>query len=214
VRFGGAAVLSGIRAKRAPPLLQHETQNMNTTENHLSTEKAIAPESLKTFIHIPNAPAKPVRFTDQPHEYKVISLRECPTPEKLQLCDTPAIAAAYWRNHIAKNAHFNPECECLAVLILNTRRRIKGHYLVSIGTIDTLLCHAREIFRLAIMASAHSLIIGHNHPSGDPTPSDADIRITRDLVRAGRLLKIEILDHLVIGQPNHCSLKELGHIQA
>ena len=144
---------------------------------------------------------------------KVISLRECPTPEHLQLCDASAIAAAYWRSHVEQNAHFNPECECLAVLILNTRRRIKGHYLVSIGTMDTLLCHAREIFRLAIMASAHSIIICHNHPSGDQTPSDADIRITRDLVRAGQLLKIEVLDHIVIGQPNHCSLKELGYIQ-
>jgi hypothetical protein len=162
VRFGGAAVLSRVRAKRAPPLLQHETQNMNTTKNHLSTKNLIAPEPPKTFTIVPNAPAKPVRFTDQPHEYKIISLRECPTPENLQLCDTPAIAAAYWRSHIAQNAHFNPECECLAVLILNTRRRIKGHYLVSIGTMDTLLCHAREIFRLAIMASAHSIIICHN----------------------------------------------------
>lgn len=187
---------------------------MNANENHLPTENLIAPEPPKTFTHVPNVPAKPVRFTDQPHEYKVISLRECPTPEHLQMCDTPATAAAYWRSHISQNAHFNPECECLAVLILNTRRRIKGHYLVSIGTMDTLLCHAREIFRLAIMASAHSIIICHNHPSGDAQPSDADIRITRDLVRAGQLLKIEVLDHLVIGQPNHCSLKELGYIQS
>ena len=56
----------------------------------------------------------------------------------------------------------NPECECLVVFILNTRRRIKGHYLVSVGTMDTILCHPREIFRLAIMASAAAIIIAHN----------------------------------------------------
>jgi DNA repair protein RadC len=56
---------------------------------------------------------------------------------------------------------------------------------------DTILCHPREIFRLAVMASAAAIIIAHNHPSGDPTPSEADIKITRDLIRAGQLLKIE-----------------------
>jgi DNA repair protein RadC len=97
------------------------------------------------------------------------------------------------------------------VFILNTRRRIKGHYLVSIGTMDTILCHPREVFRLAIMASAAAIIIAHNHPSGEATPSEADIKITRDLIRAGQLLKIEVLDHIVIGHPNHTSLRSLGY---
>ncbi len=83
--------------------------------------------------------------------------------------------------------------------------------LVSIGTMDTILCHPREIFRLAIMASAAAIIIAHSHPSGDPTPSEADIKITRDLIRAGQLLKIEVLDHIVIGNPNHSSLRSLGY---
>ncbi len=96
-------------------------------------------------------------------------------------------------------------------MILNTRRRIKGHYLVSVGTMDTILCHPREVFRLAIMASASAIVIAHNHPSGEPTPSEADIKITRDLIRAGQLLKIEVLDHIVIGNPKHTSLRELGY---
>ncbi|HQY06477.1 MAG TPA: JAB domain-containing protein, partial [Lacunisphaera sp.] len=103
----------------------------------------------------------------------------------------------YWKTHIATHPYFNSECECLVVFILNTRRRIKGHYLVSIGTMDTILCHPREVFRLAIMASAAAIIIAHNHPSGESTPSEADIKITRDLIRAGQLLKIEVLDHIV-----------------
>jgi len=100
----------------------------------------------------------------------------------------------------------------LVVFILNTRRRIKGHYLVSIGTMATILCHPREVFRLAIMASAAAIIICHNHPSGDPTPSEADIKITRDLIRAGQLLKIDVLDHIIMGfNSNHSSLRTLGY---
>ena len=103
---------------------------------------------------------------------------------------------AYWRTHVKQHPYFNPECECLVVLILNTRRRIKGHYLVSTGTMDTLLVHPREVFRLAVIASASAIIVAHNHPSGDPTPSEADIVVTRDLIRAGQILKIEVLDQL------------------
>jgi DNA repair protein RadC len=96
-------------------------------------------------------------------------------------------------------------------LILNTRRKIKGHYFVSIGTMDTILVHPREVFRLAIMASASAIALMHNHPSGESTPSEADIKVTRDLIRAGQLLKIEVLDHIVIGNGNHTSLRAIGY---
>ena len=170
---------------------------------------AAEPPTLPGF-HI----VKPFRFEAQPYEYKVTALRECPTPEALQLCDTPDGVAEYWRRHIPAHPYFNPECECFVVLMLNTRRKVKGHYLVSIGTMDTLLVHAREVFRLAIMASAAAIVLTHNHPSGDPTPSDADIRVTRDLIRAGQLLKIEVLDHVILGNPNRSSLRELGYFAA
>lgn len=139
----------------------------------------------------------------------MVSLRECPTPAGIQLCETPEQAAAYWNLHVKNHIYFDPERECLVVLILNTRRRIKGHYLVSIGTMDTILCSAREIFRLAILASAHSIMLAHNHPSGDSSPSQADFHVTRDLIRAGQLLKIEVLDHIVIGNGNHTSLRAM-----
>jgi hypothetical protein len=206
----GAALLSQAQVKRAVQLLQTKRKNMNTTENLISTPSPINAEQPKILVHIPNSPVKPFRFPNQPHEYKVISLRECPTPDNLQLCDTPQAAASYWRTHVIQNPYFNPECECLAVMMLNTRRRVKGHYLVSIGTFDTILCHPREIFRLAIIASASAIIVAHNHPSGEPQPSEADIRATRDLIRAGQLLKIELLDHIIVGNPNHSSLRELG----
>ena len=154
---------------------------------------------------------KPFKFESQPHEYKVMALRECPTPDSLLLCDTPQQAADYWRLHVPTHPYFNPECECFVVLILNTRKRIKGHYLVSVGLMDTVLVHPREVFRLAIMTSAASIVLVHNHPSGDPTPSEADIKVTRDLIRVGQLLKIEVVDHLVMGTPGHQSLRALGY---
>jgi antirestriction protein ArdC len=146
-----------------------------------------------------------------PKEYKVVALRECPTPDQMQMCDTPETAAEYWRTHIATAPQFNPECEYFYVLLLNTRRRVKGHHLVSTGIMDTLLVHSREVFRTAIIASASAIVLMHNHPSGEPQPSEADIKVTRDLIRAGQLLKVEVLDHVVMGNPNHCSLKGLGH---
>jgi len=84
----------------------------------------------------------------------------------MTLCDTPEAAAAYWRLHVPKAEAFDPECECFTVLLLNTRRRIKAHHLVSVGTHDTLLVHPLQVFRLAIMTSAAALILTHNHPSG------------------------------------------------
>jgi hypothetical protein len=126
------------------------------------TQESDTPGCTATAPQPINQVIKPVKFPAQPQEWKIISLRECPTPEAMQHCETPDQAAAYWKTHIASHPYFNSECECLVVFILNTRRRIKGHYLVSIGTMDTILCHPREVFRLAIMASAAAIIIAHN----------------------------------------------------
>jgi len=145
-----------------------------------------------------------------PKEYKIMALRDCPVPSDMLLCEQPQQIAEYWRMHIATTPHFNPECECLAVLLLNTRCRVKGHHLISTGTADTILVHSREVFRCAIIAAAAKIALIHNHPSGEPQPSEADIKVTRELIRAGQLLKIEVLDHVIVGRPNHCSLRELG----
>ena len=157
---------------------------------------------------------KPFKFPASPYEYKVTPLRECPTPENLQLCDTPDKAADYWRLHVALNPYYDPERETFAVLLLNTRKKVKGHQLVSIGTLDTLLVSATAVFRLAVMTSAAAIIVAHNHPSGQSDPSEADIKVTRDLIRAGQLLKIELLDHVVIGAGNFSSLRSLGWFYA
>lgn len=145
-----------------------------------------------------------------PKEFKVVALRDCPVPSGLLICETPDHAADYWRLHIAPHPYFDPERECLMVLLLNVRKRVKGHHLVSIGTMDTLLAHPREVFRAAVVSCAAAIVLMHNHPSGDPTPSEADLKVTRDFIRAGQLLKIEVMDHIIMGNPNRSSLRELG----
>jgi DNA repair protein RadC len=109
------------------------------------------------------------------------------------------------------------EVEHFQVLLLNTRRKLIKVERVSQGTLDTILVHPREVFKSAVAASASAIVLVHNHPSGDPTPSEADIKVTRDLIRAGQVLKIEVLDHVILGRPSkgrsqdYVSLRELGH---
>jgi DNA repair protein RadC len=107
--------------------------------------------------------------------------------------------------------------ETFQILLLNTRRRLIDIVKVSEGTLDTILVHPREVFKSAIAANAAAVILTHNHPSGDPSPSEADIKVTRDLIRAGLLLKIEVLDHIILGRATQerprdfISLRELGY---
>ena len=109
------------------------------------------------------------------------------------------------------------QVEQFQVAMLNTRRKLIRVERISQGTLDTLLVHPREVFKLAIAANASAIVLVHNHPSGDPTPSEADIKVTRDLSRAGQLLKIEVLDHVILGQRtadrprDYVSLRELGY---
>ena len=109
------------------------------------------------------------------------------------------------------------QVETFQILLLNTRRRLIRVEQVSQGTLDTILVHPREVFKSAISARAAALVLVHNHPSGDPTPSEADIKVTRDLIRAGQLIKIEVLDHVILGRAtverpkDYSSLRELGY---
>ena len=112
------------------------------------------------------------------------------------------------------------EVEHFQVVLVNTRRKLIRVEPVSQGTLDSLLVHPREVFKAAIAANAAAIIIVHNHPSGDPTPSEADIKVTRDLIRAGQLLKIDLLDHVILGRAtperpkDWVSLRELGYFYA
>ncbi len=145
-----------------------------------------------------------------PAEFKVMRIRDCAMPA--DLVDTPDRVFDYWKANVATAPWFDPAKEAFVVLILNTRRRILGHTLVALGGLDSVAVHPREVFRPVIVAAGSALILAHNHPSLDPTPSDADLRVTKDLVRAGQLLKIEILDHVIIGS-TFTSLRSLGYFQ-
>ena len=103
--------------------------------------------------------------------------------------------------------------EVFIVLCLNTKNRLIQRHLVSLGTLNSSLVHPREVFRPAIQDGAASIVVAHNHPSGDPAPSSEDIRITRKLIEAGRQIGIGVLDHLIIGSEDFVSLREAGLVQ-
>jgi DNA repair protein RadC len=132
--------------------------------------------------------------------------------EDAPLLDSPERVAAFLREDGAEE-----HVERFQVILLNTRRRLIRKDKLAQGTLDTILINPREVFRPAILAEAAAIILAHNHPSGDPTPSEADIKVTRDLIRAGQLLKIEVLDHIIMGHrtplraADFVSLRELGY---
>jgi DNA repair protein RadC len=100
--------------------------------------------------------------------------------------------------------------EHLIALHLNTKNRVIKEEIVSIGTLNSNLVHPREVFKSAIQNSAANIIILHNHPSGNSSPSDEDIVVTKKLVEGGHILGIKILDHLVIGDHTYTSMKDDG----
>ena len=106
----------------------------------------------------------------------------------------------------------NRKQECFKAILLNTKNNIISIENISVGTINASLVHCREVFRTAISKNAQSIIVAHNHPSTDPTPSFEDIKITHRLVRAGDLIGIRILDHVIIGGDDYYSFIENGKL--
>jgi len=100
--------------------------------------------------------------------------------------------------------------ERFGVLLLDTRHRVLKVQVVSVGSLDTAVVHPREVFRPATLAGAAAVVLFHNHPSGDPRPSEDDLLLTERLVRAGSLLGIDVVDHLILGDTRYCSIMEGG----
>jgi len=98
--------------------------------------------------------------------------------------------------------------ECFKVLLLNTKNEIIAIHTVSIGTINSSLVDAREVFKPAIKRGAASVAFAHNHPSGNPTPSETDIEVTTRLIDAGKLLGVNVIDHIIIGDGVFTSLRQ------
>ena len=100
--------------------------------------------------------------------------------------------------------------EHFAVMLLDTKNHILGLHDVSVGSLQASVVHPREVFRTAVDYAAASMILLHNHPSGDPTPSREDIAVTTRLVKAGKIMDIPVLDHVIIGRNRYVSLKDKG----
>jgi DNA repair protein RadC len=150
-----------------------------------------------------------------PGEFKTVRMRDCPVDSPI--IETPPEVVGFWRKHVVTAPWFKDDKECLCVFLLNVRRGLLGFELVCQGTNDTLLMHPREVLRPAAVHNASAIIIAHNHPSGDPCPSKGDIEATRGLIRAAEHLKIELLDHVIIGdarrEKSFASLRGLGYFE-
>jgi DNA repair protein RadC len=107
----------------------------------------------------------------------------------------------------------NRPVEHFGVVLLDTKHRVLRSTLLSVGTLDTSVVHPREVFREATRGGAAAIVLFHNHPSGDPLPSDDDVALTRRLVRAGELMGIAVLDHVILAETRYCSLRDMGRLQ-
>ena len=128
------------------------------------------------------------------------------------LMDTPERIAGLLRE---ENRLY--QVERFQLVLVNTRRRLIRVEPIAVGTLDSVIIHPREVFYPALVARASAVVLMHNHPSGDPSPSEADIKLTRELIRAGKLLKVEVLDHIILGAQTSerpkgfVSLREMGY---
>jgi hypothetical protein len=131
-----------------------------------------------------------------PHEFKVMLVRECEPMSAIM--DQPELVADYWRKNIPKADWFDPMKEALVVLVLNTRKRIIGHNLVALGSLDTCPVTPLFVFRPVLAVAGASIILTHNHPSGSSDPSEADIRVTdsRNAKRCRRKSRDDLTDRL------------------
>ena len=141
------------------------------------------------------------------YEIRVQRLNETPDAPKL---DSPEAAYQYWQSVITKMPWYIPDREICVVLMLNTRLRVTGHSLVSVGTLNESIVHCRDLFRSAVAMNAYAVVAMHNHPSGDSAPSEADHRITRRLMEAATILQIQLVDHVIVGDGRWFSFKEAG----
>lgn len=149
-------------------------------------------------------------------QIKVVTLRETGAPYAVM--ERPERLAEFWRSEIARADWFDADKEHLVCFSLDAQLRLRTFGVVTVGLANQTLIHAREVYRTAISVAASHVLLGHNHPSGDPKPSADDIRATREMVEAGRVVGIPLLDHVIIGKPSatnpggFVSLKQMGVI--
>ncbi|MFP4568169.1 MAG: RadC family protein [Candidatus Woesearchaeota archaeon] len=136
---------------------------------------------------------------------QVIALFElasrCSVPQSISV-KSPSDVFSYFRPFVSGFLK-----EYFFILMLNTKNKILKHEVVSVGTLDSSLVHPREVFRPALKEGCFSVILVHNHPSGDPSPSDDDLVVTERLIEAGKLLGVSVLDHVILGRDSFWSYK-------
>jgi DNA repair protein RadC len=152
----------------------------------------------------PPAQTKKKKQKDQGAYWVTTRLIRESGPHYLAPIKSPDQVVEIMRNHIDME---NLDREMFCAIYLNRKNNVLAINTVSVGGLASSLVHPREIFKPAFLTSAAAIILVHNHPSGDPTPSAEDLNITRRLAEAGKLLGIEVLDHIIIGVGRHISLK-------
>ena len=120
---------------------------------------------------------------------------------------TPREAAAY-----LLPAFGSRPVEQFGVVLLDTKHRVLRTTVVAVGTLNTTVVQPRDVFREAVLGAAASVVVFHNHPSGDPTPSPEDVELTARMAAAGTLMGIDMVDHIVLGDTRYCSFKEMGRL--
>jgi DNA repair protein RadC len=123
--------------------------------------------------------------------------------ESFEVANTPGSAARFVRRILPDNVR-----EHFVVLLLDVRLQVVGYYVAATGGASSCPVGEREVFQAAVVAGAHALVVAHNHPSGDPSPSAEDHAVTQRLKQAGELLGIRVVDHVIIGAESHYSLFE------
>ena len=147
------------------------------------------------------------RYAQSTYEVRVQRINETPGSFRLE---TPAAAVCYWHEKVAAMPWHDAEREMCVAVGLSTRFAPLGHSLVSLGSMNESVVHPRDVFRYAVAIGAYGVVLMHNHPSGDPSPSAADQSLTRRLADAGQILNLRLIDHVIVGGGSHYSFREAG----
>lgn len=193
-----------ISKRKMQTLIQKETRSRmilnqyrihNVQKNILSTKRLKSTSRFSTEIKIKN-----LRRVN--HEFRM---------------DDPSAVVNYWCEHVARAPWFDPEREMAVSFNLDTQYHVLGFSLVSIGTLNESIVHARDVFRAAIALNCYAVVMCHNHPSGSLIPSYADSSLTRRLFDASKIVNISLLDHVIIGgtfeKPFYYSFKVDGFLK-
>ncbi len=139
--------------------------------------------------------------------YKIMLVREGSHPSEVKSISSPADAFTLLRTYLAGS-----DREHFVAVLVDTKNKVIGINTVSVGALNTAVVHPREVFKPAILCNAASVLLAHNHPSGDATPSEDDKAMTQRLCDAGTILGITVLDHIIIGEDGYFSFKAQGLI--